>query len=158
LLAANLQMVVMLGANRANAGWAVETILDVEWAHAIALDAKIMLVQAASASYMDLLAAVDYAMSYGVSVVSMSLGGIENSIHGGNDVYFQVLNVTFFAASGDSGSGTIWLSTSPYVVAVGGTNLAVDKSGNVVNETGWTGSGGGLSSVYAASSYQANLG
>jgi subtilase family serine protease len=155
---ANLQMVAMPGANRTNSGWAVETTLDVEWSHVIAPDATIMLVQAASASYTDLLAAVDYATSHGASVVSMSWGGNESAGQTSYDVHFQVPGVTFFAASGDSGSGTIWPSTSPNVVAVGGTHLAVDASGNVLNETAWTGSGGGLSSVYAAPGYQSGLG
>jgi subtilase family serine protease len=151
-------MVAMPGANKANSGWAVETTLDVEWAHAIAPDATIMLVQAASANNGDLLAAVDYATSHGAHVVSMSWGSNENPNQTSDDVHFQVPGVTFFAASGDSGSGTIWPSTSPNVVAVGGTHLAVDASGNVLSETGWTGSGGGLSSVYAAPSYQSGLG
>src|SRR5262249_31760504 len=48
----------------ANSGWASEIALDVEWAHAIAPQAKILLVEAASASYTNLLAAEDYAVSH----------------------------------------------------------------------------------------------
>src|SRR5258706_1499888 len=60
-----------------DAGWALETSLDVEWAHAIAPQAKIYLVEAASNSVADLLTAVDVAVQNGASVVSMSFGGAE---------------------------------------------------------------------------------
>src|SRR5438034_7840002 len=53
----------------ADAGWALELSLDVEWAHAIAPKASILLVEARSASLTNLLSAVDYARSAaGVSV------------------------------------------------------------------------------------------
>src|SRR5260370_4548550 len=66
------------GTPAANAAWAGEIALDVEWAHAIAPGAKILLVEARSANTLDLLAAVDYARNYaGLSVVSMSWGGPE---------------------------------------------------------------------------------
>src|SRR5262249_32738984 len=69
-----------VGTPAANANWAMEMALDVEWAHAIAPAANILLVEAASASDTDLLAAVDYAANYkdpagqGVAAVSMSWG------------------------------------------------------------------------------------
>src|SRR5205807_2169565 len=54
------------GANlpRADAGWSSEIALDVEWAHAIAPGAKLLLVEASSDSDANLLAAVDYARKY----------------------------------------------------------------------------------------------
>jgi subtilase family serine protease len=58
-----------------NTGWAQEISLDVEWAHAIAPRANILLVETASNSYANLLAGVDYAVSHGAHVVSMSWGG-----------------------------------------------------------------------------------
>ena len=67
-----------LGGSTTDAGWSLETSLDVEWAHALAPGAKILLVEAASGSLSDLLTAVSYAKSQaGVSVVSMSWGGNE---------------------------------------------------------------------------------
>ena len=54
-------------------GWALETSLDVEWAHAIAPGARIVLVVAKSAFLSDLLNAVDYAVAVGAKQVSMSL-------------------------------------------------------------------------------------
>src|ERR1041384_6459215 len=62
------------GKARADGGWGMEIALDVEWAHAIAPKANILLVEAKSASLSNLLGAVDYAVGHGASVVSMSWG------------------------------------------------------------------------------------
>src|SRR5262245_45822089 len=62
----------------ANNGWSQEIALDVEWAHAIASAANILLVEANSNSFSDLLTAVRYAARQpGVVAVSMSWGGPE---------------------------------------------------------------------------------
>ena len=58
-------------------GWAVEIALDVEWAHAIAPAAKIILVESANNTNNALYLAVDVAVQNGASVVSMSWGGTE---------------------------------------------------------------------------------
>nr|WP_175962601.1 S53 family peptidase [Burkholderia pyrrocinia] len=134
---------------RTDSGWALEMSLDVEWVHAIAPKAKIMLVEAASASFTDLLAAVDVAVKRGASVVSMSFGGSEFGSETGFDSHFNVAGVTFVASSGDSGTGTEYPAASPYVVAVGGTTLSIDAYGNYVGEAAWSGSGGGVSTVEA---------
>jgi subtilase family serine protease len=55
-----------------NSGWDLETALDIEWAHAIAPDAKILLVEAATRSGVNLLSAVDYAAAQ-KSVVAISM-------------------------------------------------------------------------------------
>lgn len=130
-----------------NAGWALEISLDVEWAHAIAPQAKIVLVEAASNSFANLMQAVDVAVANGASVVSMSFGGSEFSSETSFDFHFNVNGVTFTASSGDSGSGVEYPAASPFVVGVGGTTLSVDSSGNYLGETAWSGSGGGLSTV-----------
>ena len=59
-------------------GWELEESLDVEWAHAMAPGANILLVEASSASDSDLLAAVSYASQH-ANVVSMSWGSGEFS-------------------------------------------------------------------------------
>src|SRR5579859_3100637 len=60
---------------RPNATWQLETATDVEWAHAIAPGAQILVVEARSQSPADLFNAVDYARRQrNVSVVSMSWG------------------------------------------------------------------------------------
>ena len=58
--------------------WEMEEALDVEWAHAMAPGAQIILVEANSQSLSDLMASVATAASQpGVSVVSMSWGFTE---------------------------------------------------------------------------------
>jgi len=141
-----------------DSGWALEISLDVEWAHAIVPQATILLVEARSNSLSDLLSAVSYATTYpGVKAVSMSWGGSEFSTETSYDSYFSKPGITFFASSGDSGSGVIWPSSSPNVVAVGGTTL--NMVGNTVtSETAWSGSGGGISYYESKPTYQANYG
>lgn len=131
-----------------NSGWAMETSLDVEWSHAIAPEAKILLVEAKTPSGQNLLNAIDYARKQpGVVAVSMSWGGAEFSDETSLDNHFvdPSEKITFFASSGDNGSGASWPAASPEVVAVGGTKLNFTKTGNVSSETAWTGSGGGVS-------------
>jgi subtilase family serine protease len=142
---------------KTNCGWAQEAALDIEWAHAMAPNAKIVLVEAASNSNADLFAAVDVATNevicgsrtcpYGTGEgeVSMSWGSSEFSSEKSFDSHFPVGNgVVYFASSGDSGGKVIYPSASPYVVSAGGTT--VNRSGgNFTTETAWSGSGGGPS-------------
>jgi subtilase family serine protease len=141
-----------LGATTTDAGWALETALDVEWAHAIAPDANIVLVEASSSSLASLFYAVSYAGKIsGVTVVSMSWGSSEFFGESNYDNVFTTaaghVNVTYVAASGDSGaySGPEYPSVSPNVLAVGGTTLTLSASGSYASESGWSGSTGGLS-------------
>ncbi len=143
------------GAPRTDRGWALEISLDVEWAHAIAPGAKILLVEAVTNSFANLFGAVDYASAH-ANQVSMSWGGSEFSSEASNDFHFQVSGVTFFASSGDSGHGLIYPSASPLVVSVGGTTLNIDRFGNLVSETAWSGSGGGISKYESEPAYQSN--
>jgi subtilase family serine protease len=147
---------------QSNSGWALETSLDVEWAHSVAPGANILLVQARSNSYNDLFSAVSYAASQpGVVAVSMSWGGGEGSGQTAFDSKLTHPGVTFIASSGDSGSsgGPEYPSVSPNVLAVGGTSLTLNNSGGYGSESGWGGSTGGKSSVYkTAPSYQSSLG
>jgi subtilase family serine protease len=139
-----------------NAGWEVEINLDTQWVHAIAPCANIVLVEAASSNTNDLLAAVSYAKTV-ASVVSMSWGGNESRSQTSSDSTFLKAGVTFLASSGDSGAGVEWPSSSPNVIAVGGTQLAVAAGGGLAagfTETGWNGSGGGCSTVEAALAFQ----
>jgi hypothetical protein len=143
-------------------GWGEEISLDVEWAHAIAPQAKILLVEANSSSGDDLLTAVDYARNAsGVVAVSMSWGGGEFSNESSYDFHFTTpsghIGVTFLASSGDSGSPASWPAISPNIVAVGGTTLTLDSNNNISKETGWSGSGGGISPYEAQPSYQAGV-
>ena len=132
-------------------GWAGEIALDVEWAHVIAPQANIILFEANSDSLNDLMSAVDTARNTaGVSVVSMSFGNPEFSDETAFDSYFTTpsdhTGVTFVASTGDNGSPGSYPAYSPNVVAVGGTTLTLSGD-SYTNETGWSGSGGGESTV-----------
>ncbi len=157
-----------LGATNTNAGWALETALDVEWAHAIAPKANIVLVEASSSNLGSLFGAVNSAKQLpGVSVVSMSWGTQE---FWGESQYNSIFStppghtsVAFVAASGDFGawSGPLYPSVSPNVLAVGGTTLTLGANNTYGSETAWSGSTGGFSgtdmyfwSYEAAPSYQ----
>ena len=147
-----------------NSAWAIETSLDVEWAHAIAPEATILLVEARSSSTTDLMAAVSYAKSSPAGVppvkaVSMSWGDNEFSTENTYDSYFtSTSGIVFFASSGDNGATVIWPSSSPNVVSVGGTTLNVTATGALISETAWDESGGGVSAYEKQPNYQANYG
>src|SRR2546422_871876 len=143
----------------------LEISLDVEWAHAIAPGAAILLVNPASNSIYDILGGNGFlggvnvaSQSPGVHQVSMSFGGTEFSGENSFDNTFQVSGVSFFGASGDSGIGTIYPAASPYVVSVGGSILNFDNAGNFQSETAWSGSGGGYSTQESQPPYQINYG
>jgi len=143
----------------ANCGWAQEAALDIELAHAMAPNAKIVLVEAASNGFTDLLNAVDVASSIVQASgtngqVSMSWGGSEFSSEATKDFHFTAPKVVYFAASGDSGGKTIWPGVSPNVVSAGGTTINRDSPGNYISETAWSGSGGGASQYESIPSYQ----
>lgn len=127
--------------------WEMEEALDVEWAHAIAPQANIDLVEAASNSIADFLTAVDKAVSLNPQVVSMSwaLNAAESSSETTWDSHFSAPNITFVASSGDNGAPAVWPAASPYVLGVGGTSVALDANNNWSSEVAWEGSGGGVS-------------
>ena len=144
-----------------DAGWAMETSLDVEWAHALAPMANIALVIAPSASDDDLFAAVQYAaQNLHAQVVSMSWGEDEFSDETIYDSDFQNSGTVFIASSGDSGSGAQYPAASPNVVAVGGTALYLKTNTGTRKfpEVAWEGSGGGVSQYESMPSYQTALG
>src|SRR5438477_5365957 len=129
-----------------NPAWALETALDVEWAHAIAPRANILLVEADSANFSDLLAAVNFARYQpGVVVVSMSWGSREFSYEAAYDAYFTTPaghiggsglsgGITFVVSSGDNGAGTSYPAVSPNVLSVGGTSLTLAPGNNYGSE------------------------
>jgi subtilase family serine protease len=137
--------------------WALEAALGVEWAHAIAPEARILLVEADSDKLSDLLPAIDVAVRRGADVVSMSWGIPEFAGELANDNHFVAHGVMFVAASGDSGTGGLYPAASPFVVGVGGTTLNIDRRGNYLGEVAWAGSGGGQSAFETAPSYQFNF-
>ncbi|HEX9599816.1 MAG TPA: S53 family peptidase [Gaiellaceae bacterium] len=141
---------------RKDAGWALEISLDIQWAHAIAPGARILLVEASSNSFANLLAAEDYAKAH-AQYVSNSWGGSEFSGESSYDSHFAQSGVSFFVSSGDSGLPAQYPSASPNVISVGGTTLNFDSSGTFTTETGWSGSGGGCSLYETATSAQSSF-
>jgi subtilase family serine protease len=143
-----------------NSGWALEMSLDVEWAHAIAPQAKILLVEARSSQLGDLLNAVDYARGRSeVTAISMSWGAGEFSSEANYDSHFSsTTGATFFASSGDGGHGVSWPAVAAGVVGVGGTTLSFNPDGSLSNETAWNGSGGGLSAYENEPAFQTSFG
>jgi|HubBroStandDraft_1064217.scaffolds.fasta_scaffold08132_4 subtilase family serine protease len=135
-------------------GWSNEIAIDTQWAHSIAPAATIMLVEAQSNSFTDLLDAVDTAVANGATVVSMSWSGSESANEAESDTHFEVSGVTFVAASGDGGHGAVYPAASPYVVSVGGTTLTLNSNATWESEVAWSGSGGGESRYEAEPSYQ----
>jgi subtilase family serine protease len=138
---------------RTNAGWALEISLDVQWAHAIAPGAKILLVEANSNTFTNLLAAEDHAKTH-AQYVSNSWSGSEFSGESSYDGHFLQSGVSFFFSSGDSGTPAEYPSASPNVISVGGTTLNFSRTGQFLSETGWSGSGGGCSAYESATSAQ----
>ena len=152
------------GVTRPDSGWALETALDVEWAHAMAPGANLVLVEARSASLNDLFNAVNFARSLnGVVAVSMSWGSGEFSGQTAYDSLFttpaghlggngQPGGITFVAASGDTGawSGVSYPASSPNVLSVGATTLNLGAGASYSSESGWTDSTGGFSAVEPA--------
>jgi hypothetical protein len=146
--------------------WDVEESLDVEWAHAIAPGANIILFEATTASNSDLDTAVDTAADTGgVSVVSMSylsyetldyvVGGSETSTDSTYLTPAGHQGVTFLAAAGDQGAPALgYPAVSPNVVGVGGTSLLVGTDNSYLAESAWSGGGGGLSIEESQPSYQ----
>jgi kumamolisin len=156
-------------ANGCASGWELEEALDVQWAHAMAPNANIVLMEAASNSDSDLFTAVNAAASYieahgGKGEVSMSWGGSEFLSEIVYDAIFLPFpDVVFFASSGDS-TGVSYPSASPFVVSVGATQIDRDSSGEYTKQvatkncnSGGTGCGGGLSSYEPLPSYQSGV-
>lgn len=120
-------------------GWSIETTLDVEWAHALAPEANIVLVVAPSPAGNSLNLAVGYAVSnYHGAVLSQSYGIPEAALVGNNAQIIQAHNnyvraaqnaITVLASAGDDGAtngaypsaNALFPSSDPYVTSVGGT-------------------------------------
>ncbi len=145
-----------------NRGWSSEIALDVEWAHAIAPGANILLVEASSANTSDLDRAEDLARNaMGVVVVSNSWGSSEYSSESSEDVHFTTptghAGVTFTVAAGDEGTGAEYPSSSPDVLSVGGSTLRLTSSGAYSSEAVWSGGGGGKSLYEGLPSFQSGF-
>jgi kumamolisin len=142
-------------------GWELEESLDVQWAHAMAPNANIVLVEAKSQNNSDLFIAIDKATSLvkaaGGGEVSSSWGGSEFSTETSLDFHFLTSGVVYFFSSGDS-AGVQYPSASPDVVAVGGTTTnRSNVTGNFLKETAWEDGGTGISRFEPRPGYQSSI-
>jgi hypothetical protein len=142
---------------RSNTGWDQEQALDLDMASAICPHCNILLVEASSASFSNLSAAVDTAANAPfVVAISNSYGGSEYSSETSDQSHYNnpVLNngIAVTVSSGDSGYGVQFPAAAQFVTAVGGTTLR--SSG----ETAWSGAGSGCSAYITKPSWQADTG
>jgi kumamolisin len=139
-------------------GWEVEESLDIEWAHSMAPEATVYLVEAQSNLFSDLFCAVTIASGLvhkaGGGEVSMSWGGGEFPQETLLDPLFTTPGVVYFAAAGD-GPGVIYPSASPNVVSAGGTSISRNPvTGSFIAEVNWQDAGSGPSAYESRPSYQ----
>ncbi|HTK10756.1 MAG TPA: S53 family peptidase [Ktedonobacteraceae bacterium] len=162
--------------------WGTEISLDVQWAHAVAPLAKIVLVEAKSNQDADLLSVTKYAVTHNLGdVISQSFGEAERCadpaiMRAEHEVFKEAARkqITLLASSGDDGSaqqtcdGNNYIfsastpASDPLVTAVGGTQLIANlqtgayMSESVWNETasGYGAGGGGFSTIYSRPDYQ----
>ena len=140
-----------------DATWASEIALDVQWAHAIAPHARLVLIEAASSSAVDLMAAVALATRLGPGVVNMSFSTGEFSLAAMQQIGapFDTAAMSFVASAGDRGSASNWPAADPRVLAVTGTRLS--WLGRQRIETAWSSTGGATSQQVPEPTYQAGL-
>jgi subtilase family serine protease len=173
-------------ATTSRVGWASESTLDVEWAHAMAPAAGIVLVETPTAEnegatgFPQIVTAEKYVISHHLGqVISQSFGATEQTfrspaqlraLRAAYQLAAEPANaVTVLAASGDSGASgetydmhglyprrvVEWPATDPLVTAVGGTVLALTRSGQrLLPDAAWNDGGGGRSAVFSRPAYQ----
>jgi hypothetical protein len=135
------------------AGWALEIALDVETAHAICQNCRILLVEATTNSFSNLNTAVNEAATLGATEISNSYGGPESSGET-SDTAYNHPGIAITVSAGDSGYGAEYPASSPYVVAVGGTTLTLGAGNSYGAESVWAESGSGCSTYVSAHSWQ----
>jgi subtilase family serine protease len=134
-------------------GWATETSLDVESAHAVAPGANVVLIEAASDYDDDLNAAILYAVANGLGNVISNSYGEPESQEGlpSNDPFGTTLliaaaeGISVDFSSGDYGDWSLiegytdvsYPASSPYATAVGGTSLFLNHNLTMAFQTGW---------------------
>ena len=144
--------------NATELGWAEETTLDVEWAHAFAPGANIILVVANNDQGNTIQAAQQYAigvapqvilsLSFGVQEASINNGANNTQLAAAHAIYEQAAsaayNATVIASAGDLGStggyafaNPQYPASDPYVLGVGGTNLTLFNNGKYRSESAW---------------------
>jgi len=154
-LACSPLTIVNLAGNANNKNWAIEEMADIEMVRIANDNTQITVIEAASDSRADMMAALKYANSQaGDAVVSMSFGADEYATESVSAGFFQSEGITWIAASGDS-TVPSFPATHPDVVAVGGTSLTSLASPRTEQtETAWSSGGCGFSALEVAPSFQ----
>ena len=141
------------------AGWAAETDIDTQLISATCPNCNIMIAEAASDSLADLSNAVAAAINAGATIVNASFGAPESAedrtysfIY--NNYNYQ--NVKVVAAAGDWGYGVYFPASDPYVIAAGGTTVAVNADSSV-SEYAWSDTSSGCSAVFSQRAWQSAL-
>jgi len=141
-----------------NSTWVNEISLDVEIAHAICQNCKIILVEANSDSGNDLFTAEETAVSLHPNVISNSWGEDEFSGETAYDSYFNHPGIAITVSSGDSGNVVEYPAASRFVTAVGGTTLTLNPDNTRASETAWSDGGSGCSAYESKPSFQTDTG
>jgi subtilase family serine protease len=154
-----------------NMGDGQETSLDIDMVSAICPKCHIILVEATTNSFNDMMTSIDTAISLGANVVSDSWGAGEFDGETDFDSYVDQPGVAITFSSGDGayGGGVQYPSASPYVTSVGGTMLTPKSNARGWKETAWVtkpsgggdptqGSGSGCSQYEAKPTWQTDSG
>ncbi len=133
----------------------LEMALDIQWAHAMAPNAKIYAVETGSAFLVANRKAGELVAGNGGGEVANTWLDLNEPPHEQQyDKYFKHKGVVYLVSAGDWMAVPRYPGTSPSVVSVGGTTIERDGSGNFTGETCWWRSGGGMSAEEARPSYQ----
>ena len=147
---------------RADVNWDQEQALDLDMASAICPDCHILLVQAKTASFTDLMTAVDTAArTPGVVAISNSYGNTEFSSQGSYESHYNnpvAAGIAVTVSTGDSGYGTQFPASAHDVTAVGGTSLVKAATARGWAESAWNGAGSGCSAYTQKPTWQKDTG
>ncbi len=142
----------------ASASWSEEISLDLDTVSAICPHCHILLVEAKSPSLANLATAEGVAAGKAPTAISNSWGSPEFTGESSDDTKFSHAGLVTTFSTGDTGYGTSYPSSSPDVVAVGGTQLATNSSARGWTETAWSGAQSGCSSQEAKPGWQTDSG
>jgi subtilase family serine protease len=140
-----------------SSGWSLEIALDVETAHEICQNCKVVLVEAGSSSSASLNAAEATAVRLGATEISNSWGTSgEYSDEVSENGAFDYPGIAITVASGDNGYERFGFpAASPDVIDAGGTTLTLGAGNTYGSEKAWSEAGSGCSLYFPAQSWQA---
>jgi hypothetical protein len=144
-----------------DSGWAEEIALDLNMVSAVCPNCNILLVEANTNAYADLVTAEDTAASLGATEISNSFSSSEFIAETTLDAHFNHPGIAITASSGDGGyaAGTQYPAASQYITAVGGTALTASSTGaRGWSETAWPNGGSGCSAYEPKGSWQSDPG